>query len=145
LRAAKHVVALFNASDDTVEMVQRMLEASNFSCLVGCRFADLKKGRIVFARYLAQHDPEVVIFDVSPPYAENWRFLTTLLKDTAMEGRGLVVTTTNKQRLDETIGRDSETLEVVGKPYDLEQIKIAIHNALVRITETPRGSYLRNS
>jgi hypothetical protein len=41
---AKQVVALFNASHDTVEMVQRMLEVSGFGCLVGCHFADLKPG-----------------------------------------------------------------------------------------------------
>jgi len=128
----KPVIALFNASDDTVDMVQRMLSASDFSCLVGCHFSDLKKGRVDFAKYLAEREPEVVIFDVSPPYAENWNFLKTLLQNKAMTGRGLVVTTTNKMRLDETVGRDSEALEIVGKPYDLDQIKTAIHAALKR-------------
>jgi DNA-binding response OmpR family regulator len=137
-KAAKHVVALFNASDDTVEMVQRMLDASDFNCLVGCHFVDLKKGRIVFGQYLAQNNPEVVIIDVSPPYAENWRFLTTLISDKAMAGRGLVVTTTNKARLDETVGGDSRTIEIVGKPYDLAQIKTAILSALTRAAETRR-------
>jgi hypothetical protein len=47
---ARQVVALFNASDDTVEMVQRMLDASGFNGLIGCHFSDLKKGRIDFAR-----------------------------------------------------------------------------------------------
>src|ERR1700681_2027996 len=74
----RQVVALFNASDDTVEMVQRMLDASGFSCLVGCHFSDLKKGRVDFARYLEIHEPEVVIFDIPPPYRENWRFFKTL-------------------------------------------------------------------
>jgi DNA-binding response OmpR family regulator len=123
---AKQVIALFNASDDTVEMVQRMLDASGFSCLVGCHFSDLKKGRVDFARYLETHEPEVVIFDITPPYIENWRFFKTLRDGKAMEGRGLVLTTTNKKRLDETVGMDSEAFEIVGKPYDLEQIKNAI-------------------
>ena len=122
----RQVVALFNASDDTVEMVQRMLDASGFSCLVGCHFSDLKKGRVDFARYLEMHEPEVVIFDITPPYRENWRFFKTLRDGKAMEGRGLVLTTTNKKRLDETVGMDSEAFEIVGKPYDLDQIKSAI-------------------
>jgi len=125
----RQVVALFNASDDTVEMVQRMLDASGFCCLVGCHFADLKKGRVDFARYLELHEPEVVIFDITPPYIENWRFFKTLRDGKAMEGRGLVLTTTNKKRLDETVGMDSEAFEIVGKPYDLEQIKNAIASA----------------
>jgi DNA-binding response OmpR family regulator len=128
----KHVVALFNSSDDTVEMVQRMLDATGFDCLIGCHFADLKHGRIDFTTYLNVHQPDVVIFDISPPYEENWRFFKTLRDGKAMEGRGLVLTTTNKRRLDETVGADSEAFEVVGKPYDLDQIKVAIHLALER-------------
>jgi DNA-binding response OmpR family regulator len=124
------VVALFNASDDTVEMVQKMLEAAGFSCLIGCRFADLRKGHIDFESYMRLHDPKVVIFDISPPYLENWRFFKTLRDGKMMHGRGLVLTTTNKDRLDEAAGSDSEAVEIVGKPYDLNQIATAIRGAM---------------
>jgi DNA-binding response OmpR family regulator len=132
----KQVVALFNASDDTVEMVRRMLGASGFDCLVGCHFSDLKKGAGNFARFVDTHDPDVVIFDISPPYQENWNFFKTLLEAKAMDGRGLVLTTTNKARLDETAGSDSKAFEIVGKPYDLDQIKAAIDEALTRARES---------
>jgi DNA-binding response OmpR family regulator len=127
--STRQVVALVNANDDTVEMVRRMLDASGFNCLIGCHFSDLRKGHIDFTRYLGEHDPDVVIIDISPPYKENWDFFETLRNAKAMEGRGLVLTTTNKARLDETVGKDSDALEVVGKPYDLDQIKVAIHAA----------------
>ena len=135
-RISNQVVALFNASDDTVDMVQAMLNASGLDCLIGCRFADLKKGRTDFSRYIAQHDPRVVIFDISPPYRENWSFFQTLRDAKAMDGRGLVVTTTNKKRLDEVVGEDSAALEIVGKPYDLNQIRTAIDAALKRSAAT---------
>jgi len=128
------VVALINASDDTVEMVQRMLDASGIHCLVNCKFADLRKGVVNFAGYLDQHDPHVVIFDISPPYDQNWSFFRTLREDAAMEGRGLVLTTTNKSRLDEVVGKDSLAIEIVGKPYDLKQIMKAIVGALEQTT-----------
>jgi DNA-binding response OmpR family regulator len=123
-------VALFNASDDTVEMVLRMLAASGISGLAGCHFADLKKGNVDFVQFLAKHDPRVVIFDISPPYAENWHFFNTLRHVKAMDGRGLVLTTTNKDRLDEAVGADSTAIEIVGKPYDLQQITASITTAL---------------
>ena len=123
-------VALINASDDTVEMVQRMLSASGIDCLTGCHFADLKKGNVDFGQFLAKYDPQVVIFDISPPYAENWRFFKTLRDAKSMERRGLVLTTTNKDRLDEIVGEDSTAIEIVGKPYDLQQITAAITAAL---------------
>ena len=139
-RRRSPVVALFNASDDTVEMVQHMLRASNVQCLIGCHFSDLKKGLIDFAQYVRDHDPQVVIFDISPPYAENWQFFKTLRDDRAMQGRGLVLTTTNKLRLDETVGSDSQAFEIVGKPYDLDQINAAIAAALKRVAGAERTS-----
>ena len=127
---ATTIVALFNASDDTVEMVQRMLDAAGMHCLVGCRFADLRKGVVDFAGYLQTHQPHVVIFDISPPYEQNWAFFRILRDDPAMRGRGLVLTTTNRDRLDEVAGEDSFAIEVVGKPYDLGQIQAAIIGAM---------------
>src|ERR1700730_324488 len=123
---AKPVVALFNASDDTVEMVQRMLAASGIQCLGGAHFAALKTGKIDFARYLATHNPQVVIVDLSPPYDENWAFFKTMRDSDAMQGRGLVLTTTNKMRLDEVLGDNSFALEIVGRTADLAQINAAI-------------------
>jgi len=124
------VVALFNASDDTVEMVQQMLDASGVRCLVSCRFADLKKGVVDFAQFLRAHNPQAVIFDISPPYEQNWAFFTKLRDGAAMRGRGIVLTTTNRDRLDEIAGCDTRAMEIVGKPYDLNEISAAITRAL---------------
>jgi hypothetical protein len=49
--------------------------------------------------------------------------------DEAMQGRGIVLTTTNKNRLDEVLGEDSRALEVVGRPKDLLEIGAAIKTA----------------
>jgi DNA-binding response OmpR family regulator len=125
-RTADGVVALFNASDDTIDMVQRLLTASGDQTLIWCHFADLKKGIVDFGKYMDKHNPEVVIFDLSPPYDENWRFFKTMRDAATMKGRGVVLTTTNKNRLDEVLGQDSHALEVVGKPKDLQQIGDAI-------------------
>jgi len=91
-----------------------------------CHFADLKKGIVDFGKYMDKHNPEVVIFDLSPPYDENWKCFKTMRDDQAMAGRGAVLTTTNKDRLDEVLGEDSHALEAVGKARDLKQIDAAI-------------------
>ena len=45
IKTAEGVVALFNASDDTIDMVQKLLSASGGEqTLIWCHFADLKKG-----------------------------------------------------------------------------------------------------
>jgi hypothetical protein len=126
-RTSHGIVALFNASDDTIDMVQKLLTASGREqVLIWCHFADLKKGIVNFDKYMEKHNPEVVIFDLSPPYDENWRFFKTMRDAKTMRGRGMVLTTTNKNRLDEVLGEDSHALEVVGRAKDLQQIDAAI-------------------
>jgi DNA-binding response OmpR family regulator len=137
-QTAEGIVALFNASDDTIDMVQTLLTKSGGEqTLIWCHFADLKKGIVNFDRYMDKHNPEVVIFDLSPPYDENWRFFKTMRDARTMQGRGMVLTTTNKARLDEVLGEDSHALEVVGRPTDLQQIDAAI-KAETRRAETAR-------
>jgi DNA-binding response OmpR family regulator len=126
-RSAEGIVALFNASDDTIDMVQKLLtDAGNEQTLIWCHFADLKKGIVNFSKYMDRHNPEVVIFDISPPYDENWTYFKEMRDAETMNGRGIVLTTTNKNRLDEVLGEDSGALEVVGRPKDLQEIDAAI-------------------
>jgi DNA-binding response OmpR family regulator len=121
------IVALFNASDDTIDMIQTILKKGDHAqTLVWCHFADLRKGIVDFGKYVAEHNPEVVVFDISPPYDQNWKFYKTMRDSDAMRGRGSVLTTTNKNRLDEVLGTDSHALEVVGKPEDMKQIQMQI-------------------
>ena len=135
---SKSVVALFNASDDTADMFERMLAVSGVHRLIWCHLADVKKGEIDFTTFLAEHNPHVVIFDISPPYEENWQCYQTLRDSEAMRSRGSVLTTTNKQRLDEVVGTDSRAIEIVGHPYDQEQIMTAIEQASSRApSDTP--------
>jgi CheY-like chemotaxis protein len=120
-------VALFNASDDTIEIVQALLNASGRpQVLVGCHFTDLKSGIVDLETFLARHDPVVVILDLSPPYDENWRFFVRMRESPAMRGRGIVLTTTNKNRLDEAVGGDANAIELVGRAKDLGEIDAAI-------------------
>src|SRR3984893_9506376 len=135
-KTAEGIVALFNASDDTIDMVQTLLTASGGQqTLIWCHFADLKKGIVDFGQYIDKHNPEVVIFDLSPPYDENWRFFKTMRDAKTMKGRGMVLTTTNKARLDEVLGEDSHALDVGGRPRDLREIDNAI-KAETRKAET---------
>jgi hypothetical protein len=126
-RTAEGIVALFNASDDTVDMIMSLLtQDGGTQTLVWCHFAELKKGIIDFKNFMVKHNPEVVIFDISPPYDENWYFFTTMRDADVMRGRGSVLTTTNKNRLDEVVGADSDAIEIVGKPQDVQQIRTAL-------------------
>jgi hypothetical protein len=60
-RTAEGIVALFNASDETVDMVQTLLTRSDkHQTLIWCHFAHVKKGVVDFGKYVDKHNPEVV-------------------------------------------------------------------------------------
>jgi DNA-binding NarL/FixJ family response regulator len=80
--------------------------------------------------FVSEHEPDVIIYDVALPYEENWRFLRLLQTSEVLKDRKWVITTTHKQRLEELVGETGEVFEIVGKPYDVQQIMNAVKTAL---------------
>ena len=122
-------IAVVNSSEDTVEMLSHALQAGGFNSIVTGHTYDFRTGKDDFPRFLQQHDPQVIVYDIAIPYDENWTFLKLLLDSAHMRGRKVVVTTTNKRRLEELVG-PTDAFEIVGKPYDIEQIVRAVKIAL---------------
>ena len=141
---SKHTVALFISNADTCEMVLHMLHALGYDAIVGCPIAELRSNPVNFARYLIKFEPQVVIFDIGPPYQENWHLFGPLFHDEAIEGRGLVVTTPNKLALDHAMGKQSGSIEMLGRPYAANEIENAIEAAVKR-GQTPRSTLAINA
>ena len=123
-------VAVINSNEDTVEMLRAFLQHDGFTTVVTGHVTDIRNGRLDFLRFVEEHQPAVIVYDISIPYAENWRFLQLLCSSEAMNGRKVVVTTTNKRVLDALVGEDTGALEIIGKPYDLRSIASAVRKAV---------------
>ena len=122
-------VAVFNSSEDTIEILKIALEEHGFAVSSG-HVSDIKKGQVDVLDFVKEHQPEVVIYDVALPYEENWRFLRLLQSSEALKKLKWVITTTHKRRLEELVGECGEVFEIVGKPYDMDQIVNAVRVAL---------------
>ena len=122
-------ITVLNSSAETIEILKIALEEQGYAVSTG-HVADVKKGQIDVIEFVAEHQPDVIIFDVAIPYEENWRFLRLLQSSEALKDVKWVITTTHKKRLEELVGECGEVYEVVGKPYDLIQITSAVKNAL---------------
>ena len=125
----EETVAVVNSNEDTVEMLRYALQESGFSSVVTGHIYDFKTGETDFPKYLETHDPRVLVYDVTIPYDKNWAFLRLILDSDHMRGRKLVITTTNKKRLEEIVG-PTTAFEIVGKPYDIDRIVAAVKTAL---------------
>lgn len=112
------VVAIFNTSPDTVEMLRIVLEHEGF-VVIGVYTYEARDGKVDIENLFRQHDPQVVIYDIAPPYDKNWREFQHMSCMPALANRKFVLTTTNERRVREVTENPPEMFEIVGKPYDL--------------------------
>jgi CheY-like chemotaxis protein len=126
--AAAPIIAVFNASGDTVEMLRAALEGEGLHTVPG-HIAEIKKGELDFIAFIEHHRPAVIVYDISPPYETNWNFLRLVRSSQAVQNCKFVLTTTNLPALDELVG-DTGAIEIIGKPYDLDRVTAAVRTAL---------------
>jgi DNA-binding NtrC family response regulator len=122
------VVAVINSNADTVEMLRVFLQQYGFEC-VTAHVDDIKRGALDFPRFLEEHAPRAIVYDVPPPYDQNWTFLNLLRRLDVMKDRVVVLTTTHKANLEKLVG-PTEAIEIVGKPYDVQQVVDMVKRAI---------------
>lgn len=121
-------VAVFNTSDDVVELLRMVIEQAGFVVVTG-HIDDIKRGKLDLQTFVAQHDPKVIVYDIAPPYDRTWVFLEHLRSQPPLKGRQFVLTTTNLARVREAVGPAENVYEIVGKPFDLDIIVRAVKEA----------------
>ena len=126
---AGKTVAIFNASDDTVEMLKVLLTEEGYRAVSG-EVDEVKSGELDFIAFLKKHRPDAIIWDIAPPYDRNWKFFQLLRSVSPLDQCPIVLTTTHKQNLDSLAGQDTGAIEIVGKPYDLQVIAQAVSRAI---------------
>ncbi len=124
------VAAVFNTSPDIVDMLRIVLEHAGF-VVVSLLTWEVRDGEVDVETFLRQHKPDVVVYDLAPPYDANWRLFLFqhICRIPAMRSGHIVLTSANPSRVAEIAGRDTRVYEIVGKPYDLDQIVTAVREA----------------
>ena len=122
------MVAIINSNDDVVEMLRLSFEQAGFVVVSGHVDA-IKRGATNLTDFVRAHKPQVIVFDLVPPYDRSYRFVEHLRQTQVLNGCQFVLTSTNQTRAQELARTAEEVYEVVGKPYDLEQITRAVKEA----------------
>ena len=123
-----NVVAIINSNEDIVEAIRLILGDAGF-VTVGAHLVDFKKGRQDLVAFLQEHNPKVIVVDIAPPYEENWNFFQLMKDSQAAKDRHFVLTTTNKKILEDLVG-ETVSIELVGKPFDLDEIVKAVQKTM---------------
>jgi CheY-like chemotaxis protein len=125
---APSVVAVVNTNPDLVRLLRVALEEAGFVVLV-MHIEEIKRGTTNVEMLLTQHDPRVIVYDVAPPYDQNWRFLDHLRSATSFKGRQFVITSVNVDRLRDMVRLDESVYEVAGEPTDINEVVRATKEA----------------
>jgi len=134
------IVAVFNTSEDTTDMLRVVLEVQGFT-VVTAFTNEIRDGHVSLADLIRQHRPRVIVYDVALPYESNWRLFENIRTAPACEGIRFVLTTTNVARVRAVAGPEPDLTEIVGKPYDLGVIVAKVRDALASgsADAPPRG------
>jgi CheY-like chemotaxis protein len=121
-------VAVVNTNPDLIRLLRVNLEAAGFVVFV-IHVEDIKRGEANIDSFLKQNDPRVIVYDVAPPFEQNYRFLDHLRSATGFKGRQFVLTTVNLRRVQEIVGIDETVYEIVGEAKEIDQIIRAVREA----------------
>ena len=131
MAAVKHrplVAAIFNTSPDIVDLMRRAFEPAGI-VTVSVLTHQIREAVVDVEGFLRQHDPQVIVYDIAPPYDANWQLFEHISRMKGMRQRKIVLTSTNPRHVEKLAGRNQTIYEVVGKPLDLDQIVRAVKEA----------------
>jgi CheY-like chemotaxis protein len=122
------VVAILNSNDDLVELLRSLLEQAGFVTVTG-HVDEVRRGELDLINFVKQHEPNVIVYDLVPPYDRSWKYLDLLRDSDPLRGRPFVLTSVNAERAAEVVGQSEMVYEVVGKITDLDRIVAAVKEA----------------
>jgi hypothetical protein len=128
-------VAVLNADTELMTVLQDHLAQAGYATTREL-VARLKSGQDNFLDFLAREEPEVILYDISPPYQANWNFGELLRNAQASEEVSFVLTTTNKPALERVVGPTS-ALQLTDDPLSVARLLAEV----ARVTVPPGGAF----
>ena len=128
-------VVVFNASEDTVDLLTTFFGVLGLDAAGETWPARNPLSVEIVQDFVRRHQPDVIVFDVSFPYDRNWIRYCEFRQADGVRDIPTVLTTTNKDALHNIVGT-TEALEIVGKPYDLDELATTVKHVLSKVASS---------
>lgn len=133
------VIAIFNTSPDTVDLLRFVFERAGYT-VVSAFTWELRDAHVDIEAFVRQHQPDAIVYDIAPPYAQNWRLFQHFSAMPVLADIKFVITTTHEKHVREIAGEGPELFEIIGKPYDLGRVVSAVEQAIGPSTRASASS-----
>jgi len=121
-------LVVLNDSAKVLKMLCDWLQRQGHHCDTAL-LADMPQAHEEVARFILQHRPDVVIYDVGMPYPSSWDLLEVIRASSpALQSQPFVITTPNKRKLELAVGQTS-AVEIGGREEDLRRVSKAVEAA----------------
>jgi DNA-binding response OmpR family regulator len=127
------LIACVDSSEDVANLLADYLRLEGFRTVA--HTTPIRWGAEPVISFIAELRPDACVFTVSLPYAESWAEFQALRA--AVPHVPFVLTTTNRRALEEAVG-PVDSIELLGKPYDLDEVCQAVRRALAGRTARSR-------
>lgn len=115
------IVLTYSAQPSVADFLRRIASAAGFDSQAASSPDELK----TVAKRLR---PDVVLYEIGFPYADQWQQLTQLRSDAALQDLPFVITTPDASETLRRVG--VHALELFCKPEDLSEIRHAVLRAV---------------
>jgi len=114
------IIAVLNSNQDVLRLIRSTLEDEGYMVATE-HIVSFKNGDANLAQFITDHWPAVVVYDLAPPYKENWNFLRMVRRIPEFATVPLVLTTVNKAALEQAVG-ETDAFELVGTRDNLAPV-----------------------
>jgi CheY-like chemotaxis protein len=125
--AYRPLVAVLNTSEDFIALLMELLEMEGFRS-VADYITHFRSGKKDIRAFFTDHQPDIVLYDIAIPYEKNWEFFQHVRAVSGLKPCQFVLTTTNKAVLEGLVG-ETGSLEIIGKPTDLDTLMNAVRSS----------------
>jgi len=132
------VVAVINSSPDVIDMLRIAFEHAGFLVVSTFTFA-IRNGEVDLEAFLRLHRPAAIIYDLAPPYKNNWQLFLHLREVPGFQDRPIILTSTNPRRLQEFADVGQAVFEVMETPYEINNLIDTVARATGRRLSSSDG------
>ena len=131
------VVAVLNSNPEIKTLLQAVFTGEGFRVVSGTTPSARHPMDGLLALF-ERHDPGVVVYDIPPPYYDNWQIFREFRVVTSPRPRQFVLTTTSPDALD-VYRSAGDGLDIVPLPFDLDKLLDTVRRAAARLEEQARA------